>query len=273
MSGTTRVSRYQKGKTRKVKTNLDLLEQETVSGSGTCLAICKSAPHPRQPRQHPTTQFFTGRMPLLPPNQQSQSTEGNSKHWIQKEKTEYKNQTCSKETVNSEELWSQSSVKSLDVSLIYQPNSYGTVTVDAERRHWDSSAKIPDLFHILTVHHLLLLLLTVVGWSIFLRARTAVTATPTDQHGCVDQPCNQHLLHLLCRCYHRHDDCRREHWPKDVFWDSTNVADLCVIWQVAGTHCQGVLSLSDSHILHNVTVAVYRLLFVYTNFLQTLLVR
>ena len=34
MSGTTRVSRYQKGKTRKVKPNLDLLEQETVSGSG-----------------------------------------------------------------------------------------------------------------------------------------------------------------------------------------------------------------------------------------------
>jgi len=27
------VSRYQKGKTRKVKTNLDLLEQEIVSGS------------------------------------------------------------------------------------------------------------------------------------------------------------------------------------------------------------------------------------------------
>jgi len=42
MSGTTRVSRYQKGKTRKVK----------------------------------TTQFFTGRMPFLPPNQQCQSTEG-----------------------------------------------------------------------------------------------------------------------------------------------------------------------------------------------------
>jgi len=32
----------------------------------------------RQPRQHPTTQFFTGRMPFLPPNQQRQSTEGNS---------------------------------------------------------------------------------------------------------------------------------------------------------------------------------------------------
>jgi len=47
MSGTTRVSRYQKGKARKVKTNLDLLEQEIVSGSGICRAICKSAPHPR----------------------------------------------------------------------------------------------------------------------------------------------------------------------------------------------------------------------------------
>jgi len=40
MSGTTRVSRYQKGKTRKIKTNLDLLEQERVSGGGICWAIC-----------------------------------------------------------------------------------------------------------------------------------------------------------------------------------------------------------------------------------------
>jgi len=31
MSGSTRVSRYQKGKTKKVKTNLDLLEQEIVA--------------------------------------------------------------------------------------------------------------------------------------------------------------------------------------------------------------------------------------------------
>jgi len=46
MSGTTRVSRYQKGKTRKVKTYLDLLEQEIVSGSGICWAILQSAPHP-----------------------------------------------------------------------------------------------------------------------------------------------------------------------------------------------------------------------------------
>jgi len=32
MSGSTRVSRYQKGKTRKVTANLDLLEQDIVSG-------------------------------------------------------------------------------------------------------------------------------------------------------------------------------------------------------------------------------------------------
>jgi len=33
----------------------------------------------RQPHQHSTTLFFTGRMPFLPPNQQHQSTEGNLK--------------------------------------------------------------------------------------------------------------------------------------------------------------------------------------------------
>ena len=43
LSRTTRVSRYQKD-----KTNLDLLEQETVSGSGISWAICKTAPRSRQ---------------------------------------------------------------------------------------------------------------------------------------------------------------------------------------------------------------------------------
>jgi len=75
LSRTTQESRYQKGKTGKGKTNLDLREQEIVSGSGICWAICKSAPHTRQPHQHPTTQFFTGRMPFLTTNQQRQSTE------------------------------------------------------------------------------------------------------------------------------------------------------------------------------------------------------
>ena len=39
LSGTTRVSWYQRG-----KSNLDLLEQEIVSGSDISWAICKSAP-------------------------------------------------------------------------------------------------------------------------------------------------------------------------------------------------------------------------------------
>jgi len=56
LSGTTRVSWHQKG-----KTNLDLLEQEIVIGSGINCAICKFAPWPRHiTSQHPTTQFFQG---------------------------------------------------------------------------------------------------------------------------------------------------------------------------------------------------------------------
>jgi len=71
-SGTTWVSRYQKG-----KTNLDLLKQEMVSGSGVSWAICKSAPSSRQitmPAPHHSV--FTCRMPFLLPNQQCKSTEG-----------------------------------------------------------------------------------------------------------------------------------------------------------------------------------------------------
>jgi len=59
------------------KTNLDLLEQEIVSGSGISWAIFKSAPRSRQitmPAPHHSV--FTDRMPFLPPNQQRQSTEG-----------------------------------------------------------------------------------------------------------------------------------------------------------------------------------------------------
>jgi len=70
LSGTTWMSQYQKS-----KTNLDLLQQEIVSGSGICWPMWKSVPHPRQltmPAPHQSV--FTGRMPFLPPNQQSQST-------------------------------------------------------------------------------------------------------------------------------------------------------------------------------------------------------
>jgi len=65
--------------TRKVKPIWILLEQETVSGSAISWTICKSAPCSRQiTMPSPNTQFFTGRMPFLPPNQQHQSTEGYS---------------------------------------------------------------------------------------------------------------------------------------------------------------------------------------------------
>ena len=51
-----------------------------MSGSGISWATCKSAPRSRQittPAPH-HSRFFTGRMPFLSPNQQRQSTEGNS---------------------------------------------------------------------------------------------------------------------------------------------------------------------------------------------------
>ena len=69
---------YQKGKPIWI-----LLKQETVSGSGISWAICKSAPCSKQtPCEHPTTRFFTGRMPFLLPNQQRQSTVNTPKTMI-----------------------------------------------------------------------------------------------------------------------------------------------------------------------------------------------
>jgi len=79
LSEAARVKRHQKG-----KINLDLLEREIV-------AVASAVPYANlqldtdtQPHQHPTTQFFTGRMPFLPPNQQDHITEAHdvalSKH-------------------------------------------------------------------------------------------------------------------------------------------------------------------------------------------------
>jgi len=69
LSGTTRVSRYQKGKTRKGKTNLDLLEQEIVSDSGICWAIDKSAPHPQTttPTSHHSVFYWPDAPPAAHP--------------------------------------------------------------------------------------------------------------------------------------------------------------------------------------------------------------
>jgi len=75
LSGTTRVSRYQKG-----KTNLDFTEardSEWQSYQLGHMQVCTSL----QTDNHASTpplSFFTGRMPFLPPNQQRQSTEGNN---------------------------------------------------------------------------------------------------------------------------------------------------------------------------------------------------
>jgi len=69
------VSRYQKG-----KTDLDFTEARDsewqwhqLRHMQVCTLLQTEKPH-----QHPTTQFFTGRMPLLLPNQQRQKTEGMS---------------------------------------------------------------------------------------------------------------------------------------------------------------------------------------------------
>jgi len=72
LSGTTRVSQYQNG-----KTNLDFTGARDSDWKWHQLGhmqICTS-PY-TYPHQYPTTQFFTGQMPFLPPNQQRQSTEG-----------------------------------------------------------------------------------------------------------------------------------------------------------------------------------------------------
>jgi len=65
LSRTTRVSRFQKG-----KANLDLLKQETVSGSGISWAICKSAPRSRlitMPAAHHSVFYRPDALPAAQP--------------------------------------------------------------------------------------------------------------------------------------------------------------------------------------------------------------
>jgi len=78
LSGTTWMSQYQKGKNQEGKTNLDLLEQEIVSGCDICWAICKSAPWPRcitMPASHHSV-FCRLDVDALPAAQPTAS-----KHW------------------------------------------------------------------------------------------------------------------------------------------------------------------------------------------------
>jgi len=73
LSGTTWVSRYQKG-----KTNLDFTEARDSEwqwhqlGHVQVCTLLQTDNH----ASTPTLSFFTGRMPFLSPNQECQSTEG-----------------------------------------------------------------------------------------------------------------------------------------------------------------------------------------------------
>ena len=76
MSGTTRVSRYQEG-----KTNLDFTEARDSEWQWHQLGrmqVCTSLQPDNHASTPPLSCFFTGRMPFLPRNQQRQSTEGNN---------------------------------------------------------------------------------------------------------------------------------------------------------------------------------------------------
>ena len=79
LSGTTRVSQYQKG-----KTNLDITEARDSEWQWHQLGhmqVCTSL----QTDNHASTpplSFFTGQMHFLLPNQQSQSTEGGNKYFL-----------------------------------------------------------------------------------------------------------------------------------------------------------------------------------------------
>ena len=73
LSGTTRVSRYQKG-----KTNLDFTGARDSEWQWHQLGHMQVGTSLQTDNHASTTplKFFTGRMPFLPPNQQRQSTEG-----------------------------------------------------------------------------------------------------------------------------------------------------------------------------------------------------
>ena len=83
-SGTTRVSRYHKG-----KTNLDFTEARDSEWQWHQLSHMQVSILHSRSRQTTTpaphhSSFFTGQMPFLPPNQQRQSTEGkNYSGWLQ----------------------------------------------------------------------------------------------------------------------------------------------------------------------------------------------
>jgi len=71
LSRTTRVSRYQKGKTNLDFTEARDSEWHRLGHMQVCIALQTD-----NYASTPPLKYFTGRMPFLPPNQQRQSTEG-----------------------------------------------------------------------------------------------------------------------------------------------------------------------------------------------------
>jgi len=78
LSWTTRVTKHQKGKTRKVKSIRIYWSKRQWVAVAHQLGLMQiyTSLQTDNHAQYPITQFFTGRMPFLPPNQKRQSTEG-----------------------------------------------------------------------------------------------------------------------------------------------------------------------------------------------------
>ena len=89
-SRTTRVRRYQKG-----KTNQDFTESRDSEW------LWHQLGHMQVCTLLQTAQFFTGRMPFLPPNQQRQSTEGLCTHAHNTDNVKLKLQTIMNDTLSS----------------------------------------------------------------------------------------------------------------------------------------------------------------------------
>jgi len=114
LSGTTQVGRHQKG-----KTNLDLLEQETVSGTGISWAICKSAPWPIHITTQASHHSLFYRSDALPAAQPTAS-----KHWRQSPLTsKLKPPKVWKQTAFIQQVW-QCSTSLLPIISSAAPTCY-----------------------------------------------------------------------------------------------------------------------------------------------------
>jgi len=109
-SRTTRVRRYQKG-----KTNQDFTESrdsEWLRHQLGHMQVCTLLQ---------TAQFFTGRMPFLPPNQQRQSTEGLCTHAHNTDNVKLKLQTIMNDTLSSAASYS-TKLPSFVIYKLYDKN-------------------------------------------------------------------------------------------------------------------------------------------------------